>query len=405
MPRTLSPKKFGRFPSLKSILFPLVGASCGAPELISGSNRDLKMTFEDQLNVMVYFHLKDFQSGRHLLQDLQEDEFAKESIAPSGGVGKSTFFDSLNERGLEQFLHVFQNLFKQASNQIPKEFSELGDLVAIDGSLIDSVLSMVWADYRKGTKKAKVHVGFNVNCSIPQKIFLTEGNGAERPFAQKIVEPGQTGIMDRGYQSHDLFDQWQANDVHFVCRIKGNTQKTCIKELPFDPGGIVFYDAVVRLGQPGINETKKELRLVGYRVGNKKYWVATDRFDLTAEQIALIYKLRWNVESFFAWWKRHMRVYHLISRSKHGLMIQILSGLITYLLLAIYCNNEFGEKVNIKRVRELQIKIANEIRHLDQEPPDFDPEKDSLTASLSQANLKPDNTEIFNNNIDVIYIL
>jgi len=386
MPRTLSPRKFGRLPSLKPILFPLIRASRGVPELISGSNRELKMTFEDQLNVMVYFHLKDFQSGRHLLQDLQEDDFAKEFVAPSGGIGKSTFFDSLNERGLEQFLHVFQNLFKQASNQIPKKFSELGDLVAIDGSLIDSVLSMTWADYRKGSKKAKVHVGFNVNCSIPQKIFLTEGKGAERPFTQKILEPGQTGIMDRGYQSHDLFDQWQANDVHFVCRIKGNTQKTCIKELPFDIGGIIFYDAVVRLGQTGINETKKELRLVGYKVGNKKYWVATDRFDLAAEQIALIYKLRWNVESFFAWWKRHMRVYHLISRSKHGLMIQILSGLITYLLLAIYCNSEFGEKVNIKRVRELQIKITNEIRQLNHEPPDLDPEKDSSKATLSQAN-------------------
>jgi len=49
-----------------------------------------------------------------------------------------------------------------------------------------------------------------------------------------------------------------------------------------------------------------DLRLVGYKIGSKKYWVATDRFDLTAEQVALIYKLRWNVESFFAWWKRHM---------------------------------------------------------------------------------------------------
>ena len=50
------------------------------------------MTFEDQLNVMAYFHLKDFKSGRHLLQDLQEDEFDKEFIAPNGGIDKSTFF-------------------------------------------------------------------------------------------------------------------------------------------------------------------------------------------------------------------------------------------------------------------------------------------------------------------------
>jgi len=43
-------------------------------------------------------------------------------------------------------------------------------------------------------------------------------------------------------------------------------------------------------------------------------------------------------------------------------MVQILGGLITYILLAIYCHNEFGEKVSILRVRELRIKIINETR-------------------------------------------
>ncbi len=55
----------------------------------------------------------------------------------------------------------------------------MGDLVAIDGSLIDAVLSMTWADYRKGAKKAKVHLGFNINQSIPTKIFFTDGKGDE----------------------------------------------------------------------------------------------------------------------------------------------------------------------------------------------------------------------------------
>ena len=116
------------------------------------------------------------------------------------------------------------------------------------------------------------------------------------------------------------------------------------------------------LGTPGVNQTKKPLRLVGYTVDGTKYWVATSRYDLTAEQIAFIYKLRWDIEKFFAWWKRHLRVYHLIARSEYGLMVQILSGLITYLLLAIYCREQHNEKVSIKRVRELRIKIQNEIR-------------------------------------------
>jgi IS4 transposase len=57
--------------------------------------------------------------------------------------------------------------------------------------------------------------------------------------------------------------------------------------------------------------------------------IATDRRDVKAEQIAEIYKLSWNIENFFAWWKRHLRVYHLIARSPYGLMVQILAGLIT----------------------------------------------------------------------------
>jgi hypothetical protein len=55
-------------------------------------------------------------------------------------------------------------------------------------------------------------------------------------------------------------------------------------------------------------------------------------------------------------------VYHPIARNEHGLMVQILAGLITYLLLAIYCHRQFNERVSIKRARQLRIKIQNKLR-------------------------------------------
>jgi IS4 transposase len=366
----LLPRKTFYTPSFDNLRMPLISILAHVPELRSRGNRPLQMNFEDQLNALIFFHLEEHTSGRHLVQTLQEDDFARNNVAPADGISKSSFFEAVNERGFEQFMYVFQELQKQAVKVLPKQFAELGDLVAIDGSLIDAVLSMAWADYRKNSKKAKLHLGFNINHSTPQKLFLTNGNEAERPFVEQILEPGQTGIMDRGYQNHNNFDQLQHQGMHFVCRIKGNTTKTCLKKLPVKKDSIIFYDAIVLLGQESINKTQKELRLVGYSVGSKKYWVATDRFDLTAEQIARIYELRWNIEKFFAWWKRHLRVYHLITRSKHGLMVQILSGLITYLLLAIYCHKQHGEKVSIKRVRELRTKIINETRELSAEKPD-----------------------------------
>ena len=340
---------------------PLRIALASVPKLSSRGNRPLQMEFEDQLNALIYFHLQEHTSGRHLLQSLAEDDFARKHIAPKKGISKSSFFEAMNERGLEQFLLVFEALQQQAKNILPDRHPELGRLVAIDGSLIDAVLSMQWAGYRKGAKKARTHIGLDLNRSIPCKIFLTSGKQGERPFVDRILTPGDTAVSDRGYQSHRDFDQLQAAGKHFVTRIKDKTISTCLESYPVVPGSLVFSDAKVLLGREGVNQTQTPLRLVG-TVEGKSYWIATSRFDLTAEQIALIYKLRWQIETFFAWWKRHLKIYHLISRSRQGLMIQMLAGLITYILLAVYGHEQHGEPVSIQRVRQLRNQILNESR-------------------------------------------
>lgn len=321
------------------------------------------MSFEDQLKALIFYHLEEHTSGRHLVQVLKEDDFACEHIAPKDGIEKSSFFEAVNNRGLEQLQFVYKGLCDEASGILPKRYAGLGKPVAFDGSLIDAVMSMAWADYRKNSKEAKIHMGFNINQGIPSKFYFTNGNGAERPFVHQILSPGQTGIGDRGYQDHAMFDSLQATGKSFVIRIKAKTTRTLVQQYDIVPGSIVFYDAEVILGtEQNDNRTETPVRLVGYRVDNVDYWIATDRRDLTAEEIAEVYKLRWEIESFFAWWKRHLKVYHLIARSQYGLMVQIYAGLITYLLLAIYCHKTHGERVSIKRVRELRIQIQNELR-------------------------------------------
>jgi hypothetical protein len=362
MPHTLNRQRKANVPSFDQLYLPLDHAKIGMPPLEARGHRPLQMTFDDQLNALIFFHLEEHTSARHLLQVLEEDDFARHLIAPEEGIKKSSFAEAINSRGLEQLAHIYQNLQTDALIRLPAEHDQLGSLIGIDGSLIDACLSMQWADYRKGARKAKVHLGFDLNHSIPRKLFLTHGKGAERPFVSMILSPGDTGVMDRGYQAHDLFDHWQEEKKYFLCRIKAQTKKTCIEAKEIHPHSNVFYDAIVLLGTPGVNQTKKPVRLVGYIVDRIKYWIATSRYDLSAEQIALIYKLRWDIEKFFAWWKRHLKVYHLIARSEYGLMVQILAGLITYLLLAIYCREQHNEKVSIKRVRQLRIKIQNEIR-------------------------------------------
>lgn len=349
------------------------------PNLKARGNRPLQLSFEDQLRILVYFHLQEHDSGRHLLQDLEENDFVRALIAPENGIKRSSFCEALNTRGLEQLTVLFELLQKDAANKIPKRDKHLGNLVAIDGSVIEAVPSMLWADYSSTQKKAKVHVAFDINGGFPRKLCLSNAKADERPYVNQLLEKGQTGVMDRNYQKYSEFDRWQTEEKHFVCRIRFDAVKTTLKSNQIKPSSIVFYDSIVLLGTPNVNQTQKQVRVVAYRVKNIQYWIATDRFDLSAEDIANIYKLRWDIETFFAWWKRHLKVYPIIARSKYGLMVQLLAGLITYILLAIYCQERYKEKVSIKRVRELRIQIQNEVcdyhdkikRKTKKKPPDL----------------------------------
>jgi len=337
--------------------------------LISRGNKPLELTFEQQLTALILFHLEEHSSGQELLQFLQEDDVARTIAgAPPGGIKQSTFYEAINTRGLDQMSHVFRELCRIAADTLPFKYEHLGDIIAIDGSMIEATLTMEWADYRGKVNKAKAHVGFNLNRSIPMKIYLADGKSDERPYVSTILQPGETGVLDRYYQCYRDFDQWQTEGKHFVCRIRASSRKTCLHENAITPDSPVFYDVVVLLGTKGINQTEQPVRVIGYQVDGKRYWLATDRFDLTADEIMGIYKLRWNIETFFGWWKQHLNVYHRLTRSAYGMMVQLLAGLITYLLLAIYCHDVFDEPVSVKRVRQLRNNIRTESRH-----PDFDP--------------------------------
>ena len=81
----------------------------------------------------------------------------------------------------------------------------------------------------------------------------------------------------------------------------------------------------------------KKLRLVVYydKKIKKTFRFVTNNFNIKSEEIAAIYKDRWQIELFFKWIKQHLKIKKIISTSENGLKIQIWIALITYLLLMI----------------------------------------------------------------------
>ncbi|RLB89919.1 MAG: hypothetical protein DRH50_13045 [Deltaproteobacteria bacterium] len=91
MPCSLDHRNIANAPSFRQLYLPIYRAMPGMPPLESRGDRPLKMTFEDQLKALIFFHLEEHTSARHLLQILEEDDFARGVIAPEEGIKKSSF--------------------------------------------------------------------------------------------------------------------------------------------------------------------------------------------------------------------------------------------------------------------------------------------------------------------------
>jgi len=64
--------------------------------------------------------------------------------------------------------------------------------------------------------------------------------------------------------------------------------------------------------------------------------LATDRMDLSAELIGLIYRYRWQIELFFRWLKCILGCQHLLALSQNGITIQVYCALIASLLIRLW---------------------------------------------------------------------
>ena len=61
----------------------------------------------------------------------------------------------------------------------------------------------------------------------------------------------------------------------------------------------------------------------------------TNNCDLSAQQIALLYKQRWQIELFFKWIKQHLKVKTFWGTTENAVRIQINIAIIAYCLASI----------------------------------------------------------------------
>ncbi|MBC8060693.1 MAG: IS4 family transposase [Clostridiaceae bacterium] len=311
-------------------------------------NTDYKISrffTSDHLKTMIYYHIGQ-KDGLRDTNDCGSMSLRLKEIVKS--VSLSTLSYHNKNRNFEVFLPVMNELINKALNTVSvnETLKQFGPVKLIDSTTISMCLAFYeWALFRKTKSGVKIHTKIDLNRGIPECFTVTNAADHDRTQMDALMnEKHCTYVFDKGYVDYKKFDEFTAGEKYFITRIKDNSIIQTIKELKptysektlLDTGTKIIYDKIVKLGNPATYQTKNEYRIIRIIDSTgKELTFVTNIDDLFSEEIAWLYKKRWEIELFFKWIKQNLKFKTLIGHSLNAVMIQIITGIMTFVMLKL----------------------------------------------------------------------
>ena len=299
------------------------------------------LTCWNQLLALMFGQLSNRESLRDLIVALE----AHQSKCFHLGLGrkpiaKTTLATANQNRDYRIFEEFAFYMMEQARRNRAADIFKLGGKVyAFDSTTIPLCLSVFWwAKFRKKKGGVKVHVLYDLEVQVPAFYHITTASVHDSKAMPEIpYETGAYYIFDRGYNNFKELFRIQRMESFFVVRAKTNLQNKCVKWKRRMPKNILS-DAEIELT---VYNSRKDypdnLRLVRYydEKQGREFMFLTNAMDLTAQQIADLYKNRWQIELFFKWLKQHLKIKKFWGTTENAVRIQIAAAITAYCLVAI----------------------------------------------------------------------
>ena len=249
-------------------------------------------------------------------------------------VKRSTLADANQLRPAVIFEKTYYKLYERLSAELEPQPKKAPPIKIIDATTIDLCAAVFpWAKFR--TRKGAIKLHTVLTGLLPQCVLVTDGKTHDLQAVQDLhFQPGDLLIFDRAYLDYAWLYQLHQGDVWFVTRLKSNSCYEVIREQK--AAAPILADQIIRLSSPKGQACYPEpLRRVHYRdpETGKEYVFLTNRLDLSALEVAELYRRRWQIELFFKWIKQNLKIKAFYGTSKNAVLIQIWTALIAYLLL------------------------------------------------------------------------
>lgn len=272
-------------------------------------------------------------------------------LAPNSGAlrllggkapARATLAEANRNRPSEFFAALLHRLIARARGRVLRR--ELRSAVRlIDATHIDPGPRMKrWFAMFKGREAAKIHAVYDPAAQRPVYFELTGARTPDISAAKDLlpIDAGATYVFDLGYYDYGWWEKLAAKSCIFVTRLKSNTLLRDAEARAVPPGGNVLSDREgylpERLSHARRNPFGRKGREIVVRIDNGKILrLFTNDLTSPAEEIAALYKERWQIELFFKWIKQNLEIEHFMGTSENAIRIQIAVAFIAYLLLLL----------------------------------------------------------------------
>jgi IS4 transposase len=262
---------------------------------------------------------------------------------------RSTLSDANKRRDVAVFEDIYQGLLKQFGSVLSD--SRIADVIKKQVKIFDSstislfkdILGCVGRNPRSGKRKGgiKVHTVVNADEIVPELIWFSEARAHDHNFLEKLkCDDNTIYVFDKGYNDYKAFKHFSEHQTGFVTRIKDNASYQIIEENDIGEhihSGVLLDEIIEIEVKEGKSGSRLKVRKVKFydRENKREFEFITNLFDLRADLIAALYKIRWQIELLFKQLKQNFPLKYFLGDNENAIKIQIYCVLIVNLLLAV----------------------------------------------------------------------
>lgn len=262
----------------------------------------------------------------------------KSTLGDANQRRDSEVFGKIYNKLLKKYNHIFSD--SRIKDVIDKQI-EIFDSTTI--SLFKDILKCVGRNPQNGKKKGgiKVHTVINVDETIPKLIWFTEARTHDHVLLKKLKMDSNTiYVFDKGYNDYKAFQRFSDNQTGFVTRIKDNAVYKTIESNIIEEhihSGVLedqIIEVIVKNGNISSNLKLRKIRFYD-RVLKREFEFITNLFEMRADLVSAIYKLRWQIELLFKQLKQNFPLKYFLGDNENAIKIQIYCALIANLLMTV----------------------------------------------------------------------